>query len=107
MYMKTVKSLHIKDGWITRGACSEKLKKCFYATTDNGLKYLVLYMLNPDNLEATMLWNFTGFNHIEFSPPTFSPDGETMFSVAHVNSTDMQFAYMNLKDLMEQTIAIN
>ena len=104
---QTVKSLHIKDGWITRGACSEKLKKSFYATTDNDLKYLVLYMLNPDNLEATMLWNFTGFNHIEFSPPTFSPDGETMFSVAHVNSTDMQFAYMNLKDLMEQTIAIN
>jgi hypothetical protein len=103
---QTVRSLQIKDGWITRGACSEKLKKCFYTTTGNGLGYLVLSTIDPDNLETKRLWNFTNFDHIQFSPPTFSPDGETFFSVAHVNSTTLQFAYMDLKDLMKQTIAI-
>ncbi len=90
-----------KSSIVGRARYSPKLKKYFFTITDFGVDYFELYAVDPQTGDLELILNLPQKNSsFILNYAEFNDAGSKLFAIADASNISIQFAYMDLIELM-------
>ena len=97
-----------KDSIIYTAGYNPKLKKYFFTITDFGMEYFELYAVDPQNCAVKQLLNLPQKNSsFMLNYARFNDVTSKLFAIADASNTTMQFTYIDLIELMDNSFKAN